>query len=417
MTTNHPDLEPADPAARPEPVLLTRGLDDRPSVIESSEGVPSTHPGSSAPLRLNHLLTALEEVAAELPAPLDRRAAFEWLQHRISGELAPTAVCVLELDSLEGTWSPKLATGCTMPDTMTADRLPGPLRTVVATLDPLVVPDLEACGPGVAPSSGSGVYVPLLVGRELVGVAAIEHSVAGRFGPEDLDIAVEEAGGWALLIDNVRRFGRVRALGADATEARLARELHDRLGQWLTYVSMEIEGVMLDRAVPAPALARLHTAVQSAIEEMRDKLRQLLAGVTADRPLHRVAREICERFEERTEIEVTYKVAHPDKRLTVPVETELSRILLLALSNCENHSAASRVRVLWDTDGATGRLTISDDGVGFEPDEVVRDAAGGLIDMRNRANSIGATLRFSSRPGEGTTVSIATSDTSKERTP
>ena len=378
------------------------------------EGTPDR--GSSALARVNHLLVALEPALGELPHSLDRTAAFAALQRHIGAEFSPTALCLLEVDDRSGTWTTKLAVGCTLPEAQAAPDLPGPLADVVARIEPQLVSDLAHVGSGVAPGSGSGIYLPLCVGRNLVGAIGIEHTVVGEFGPDDLDLAIERSSGWALLVDDVRRFGRIRALSADASEARVARELHDRLGQWLTYVSLEVEGIIRHQPGSTPELARLHTTVQSAIEEMRDTLRQLLAGVSADRPLALVAREICERFEERTEVEVTYESTPPAKRLAVPVEVEFSRILQLALGNCERHASASRIRVRWDTDGARATLSISDDGVGFDPSGVVRDAAGGLIDMRERANTIGADLLVSSQPGAGTTVSVTTAPASKEWT-
>jgi signal transduction histidine kinase len=216
------------------------------------------------------------------------------------------------------------------------------------------------------------------------------------------------------MTDNARRYARLRLLGADASEARVTRELHDRLGQWLTFVSFELEGVIRDQAIPSAELTRLYATVQAAIEEMRDTLRQVLAGVATDRPLARVAEEVCARFEERTEIATAVEVTHPLARLAVPVEVELSRILQEALANCERHASASSVDVIWDTDGDVGTLIVTDDGVGFDLSRGVRDGATGLIDMRERADAIGARLDIRTEIGKGTTVEVTTTAT-KER--
>jgi len=415
MATHSADLDLGSRPRWRDAVLPSRRVGRRSSAAPSADD-ESPDSQTAALARVNNLLVALEPALGEMPQSLDRSAAFSALHRHIGAEFSPTALCLLEVDDRTGTWTPKLAVGCTMPEALFAQDLPGPLADVVARVEPLLVSDLARIGSGVAPSSGSGIYLPLCVGRNLVGAVAIEHSAVGEFGPEDLELALERCTGWALLVDDVRRFGRIRALSADASEARVARELHDRLGQWLTYVSLELEGVIRDQPGSTPELARLHTTVQSAIEEMRDTLRQLLAGVSADRPLALVAREICERFEERTEVEVTFESTPPGRRLPVPVEIELSRILQLALGNCERHARASRIRVRWDTDGTHGSLSIIDDGVGFDPSGVVRDTAGGLIDMRERASAIGADLVVSSQPGAGTTISATTASASKEWT-
>lgn len=373
--------------------------------------------GETAALaRLHHLLASIEDEAHDLSIPLDPLGAFEVVQGRINDDFAPTATALLELDAAAATWSPRLAAGCVLAPDTSVDQLPSPLAAAIESLSPVLVGDLSEGGPGVAPGSRCGIYVPLHVGGELVGAIALEHTVTGRFGPDDLARATQQASGWALTVDVVRRFGRVRTLVADATQAQVARDLHDRLGQWLTLVSMELEGVIRRPGAPVAELSALYVTVQSAIEEMRDTLRQALAGVAPDRPLARVAAEICERFEERSSIDVTFEATQPEARLPVAVEAELSRILMVALGNCERHAQASQVAVRWESNGPSPTLTIADDGVGFDTAHAIRDATGGLIDMRDRAAAIRGRLHITSRPGAGTTVAVTVPANPKERT-
>ena len=363
---------------------------------------------------VNDLLVRLDAAVGRLELPLDRRSALDAVQQRVNHELSPTATCLLERAEGER-WSTQLATGCTLAPQVSTDALPTQLRRALERRHGVVAADLSLDGPGLAPSSGSGVYVPLIAGDEVVGLLAVEHAVADRYGPDELALLIDQADAIALLLDDVRRFARLRAVSADAGDARLSRELHDRLGQWLTFVSFELEGVIREKAEPTPELTRLYATVQSAIEDLRGTLRQALTGVGPERPLAKVARELCERFEERTEIAVTFTTTGGAERLPVAVEVELGRILQEALTNCERHSRATHVEVSWLVHDGTGTLTVHDDGVGFEPGRGVRDQAAGLIDMRDRAESVGAHLRIDTTPGGGTTVVVA-SPTSKERT-
>ena len=74
------------------------------------------------------------------------------------------------------------------------------------------------------------------------------------------------SGALALTIDNVRSFGRLRTIGADEERTRIARDLHDRLGQWLTYISLELERITGE--VPdTTSLQSLYGDVQTAIDE------------------------------------------------------------------------------------------------------------------------------------------------------
>ena len=210
----------------------------------------------------------------------------------------------------------------------------------------------------------------------------------------------------ALGIDNARWFGRLRSLGAEEERVRVAGNLHDRLGQWLTYIGLELERIIAGHDDGAPELVGLYADVQGALDELRETLRQLRSGIDETRSLSSVASEVIDRFVERTGVDIDFRVVHPHQRLTVPVENELLRILQEGLSNVDRHSRASNAIVTWDCVDGWGALTLTDDGVGFDQRRGIRDNAYGLVGMRERADVIGGRLTVSSSPGEGTTISV-----------
>ena len=392
----HDDARPRSPLARARESLLGRRRTGGDGGATSLDDLVTVH----------RLLGELETATSRLTVSLDRREAMDEVNRRLHRAFSPTVTALLELGHGTGQWSPKLAGGCVLrPSTATED-LPAMLARAIDEPGAVLVADLTSHGLGLAPGSGCGIYVPLRAGGELVGVLAVEHPRVGRYRVADLVVADQLAAEVALVLDSSRRFGRLRAFSADADQARQARDLHDRLGQWLTFISYELEGVIRSQQEPSPELTALYATVQSALEEMRDALRQILTDVGPVRPLVRVAREICERFEERTELDVTFRATHPSARLPMRIETELMRILQEALANCEQHARASSVDVTWDVDGDIAVLTIHDDGVGFDPSRGVRDRAEGLVGMQERADSVGAVLAVHSSPGGGTTVAV-----------
>ena len=241
-----------------------------------------------------------------------------------------------------------------------------------------------------------------------IGLLGLEHPELGHFDERDIRVLVGLAEVLALTIDNARWFGRLRSLGAEEERVRLARDLHDRLGQWLTYIGFELERIMATETARADDLDRLYGDVQAALDELRETLRQLRSGVTEDQPFAQVARDVINRFGERSDVDARLVVVHPEHRLAVPVENELLRILQEALNNVAKHARAESVNVRWDVDGGNFELTITDDGRGFETARGVRESAYGLVGMRERADVIGAQLTIDSRPGIGTTVRVAT---------
>lgn len=356
----------------------------------------------------NNLLTLVNRVARTLPTSLTLREAMLTAQRQIADTFEARVVCLLTLDENAQEWVPKLAEGCVLHPAYRDESLPEPLATALTRHDPLLRGDLEelTVDQRLSPNSSSGIYVRLDAGRTTIGLLGLEHPELGHFDERDTRVLTGLAEVLALTIDNARWFGRLRSLGAEEERIRLARDLHDRLGQWLTYIGFELERIMAAEVPQTSDLHRLHHDVQAALDELRETLRQLRSGVTEEESFSVVARDVVNRFGERADLDAHFRVTHPEERLPVPVENELLRILQEALNNIAKHARAEHVEVLWDVDGGRFELAISDDGIGFETARGVRDSAYGLVGMRERADVIGAHLMLDSRPGEGTTVRV-----------
>ncbi|MCU1448263.1 MAG: two-component sensor histidine kinase, partial [Acidimicrobiales bacterium] len=200
-------------------------------------------------------------------------------------------------------------------------------------------------------------------------------------------------------------FARLRTVGAAEERTRIARELHDRIGQSLAYVAFELDRI-LKRSEGQPVhddLDRLRTDVRSVVGEVRETLYDLRTDVTEDRGLVDALQSFLERFRGRTGLDVSFR--HEESgRLPVPQEREMWRIAQEAVANVERHANASRVSVQWQSDGSTALLVIADDGDGFPLGKAGRLDSYGMVGMRERADAIGAHLEFESTEGRGTTV-------------
>jgi signal transduction histidine kinase len=355
----------------------------------------------------NDLLTMLNAVARTLPTSLSQRDALEGARNQIVETFRGNVICLMELDEVHGEWLPKLSEGCTLRSAASTDELPVHLRQAIDANDTWLVADLnEGSLRGIAEGSGSGIYTRLTARGRVVGVLGIEHPTPGQFGERDSRLLAGLADVVALTLDNARWFGRLRSLGAEEERIRIARDLHDRLGQWLTYISFELERIIGDEDRPAPELSQLYTDVQTALDELRETLRQLRAEVNEQRPLAQVGQELVQRFADRTDIDVRFETINPGETLPVPVENELLRILQESLNNIDKHAKASEVLVSWDAMHGNGVLTIQDNGRGFDADQAVRESAYGLIGMRERTDVIGGHLNIESNPGQGTKITV-----------
>lgn len=365
----------------------------------------------------NDLLTMLNSVARTLPTSLNQRDALDSARRHVLMTFRSSVICLLEYDEAHDEWTPKLTEGCAVRPAAGVDELPVHLRQAMDSCEPWLVPDLTSGSlPGVAPESGSGMYTRLVSRGRTVGVLGIEHHEPGRFRERDRHLLAGMADVIALNLDNARWFGRLRSLGAEEERVRVARDLHDRIGQWLTYISIELERFISTPGADPTELRPLYGDVQTALDELRETLHQLRSDITEDRPLSVVGRELAERFAGRTGAVVDFDVDQPTERLPIRVETELLRILQEALNNVEKHASATRVLVRWTAADGRGELEIVDDGRGFDARRVVRDSAYGLVGMRERADVIGGRITIESAPAHGTTVvvSVGADPTSKE---
>jgi len=191
---------------------------------------------------------------------------------------------------------------------------------------------------------------------------------------------------------------------------RIARELHDDLGQSLTALKMDVIGFLnAHEATPASAPVRDRivrtldatvTAVQRISAELRPPLLDdlgLIAAVESEARL----------FEERSGIECeTSLPAEDELRVDEKTATTMYRIIQEALTNVSRHSDATRVELRVRRRGDELLLEIRDDGHGLTGAEIADPSSFGLIGMRERAAILGGSVHFEGVPGRGTIVSV-----------
>lgn len=355
----------------------------------------------------NALLFSLHRVAQSLPASLDLDEALDSTMGRLRELFEFDAAAVLVLDDTDGSWFVARRDGVRVPGRLTTDELPRGLQRAVA-LRSLVREDnlLVSGGPGLAPSLTSGLYTVLPARGSVIGLVSIEHATPDHFTERDIELLEGFAEPAALALDNARWFGRLRTVGAEEERSRIARDLHDRIGQSLAYLAFE-----LDRIVKAeernddigPSLGQLREDVRSVITEVRDTLYDLRTDVSEAQSFLATVELFVARVRDRNAFEVTVR-SDESGRLPVPQERELFRIAQEALVNIERHAEAQHVTITWRCDGKVAELIVADDGRGFPVGRSGRLDSYGLVGMRERAAAIGARLDVDSTPGQGTRI-------------
>ncbi len=208
--------------------------------------------------------------------------------------------------------------------------------------------------------------------------------------------------------------GQLRELSAhlesvrEEEKARIAREVHDELGQVLTVLKLETSMCEL-------AYGELDAGLQERLNSMKRliaNLFQLVRDVaTALRPpildagISSAIEWQAHRFESRTQIPCLVQVPDNLPALTDVKATGLFRILQEALTNVMRHAQAHTVDVRLALEDGWLCLTVSDDGRGFIP-APGRPSSFGLVGMRERVLMLGGSLQLDSRLGEGTTLNV-----------
>jgi signal transduction histidine kinase len=190
---------------------------------------------------------------------------------------------------------------------------------------------------------------------------------------------------------------------------RLAREMHDTLGHRLTVAAVQLEGaqrlVSSDPERAERIVGTVRDQVREALGELRGTVAALRAPVEADFRLRRALTRLASDFEGATGLAVHQIWPEDIPALPATHRQALYRAAQEALTNVQRHAQASQVwLVLAAGDGAVS-LLVSDDGVGFPPDDAV-GAGFGLRGLRERATQLDGELYLEARPGGGAQLSF-----------
>jgi signal transduction histidine kinase len=213
------------------------------------------------------------------------------------------------------------------------------------------------------------------------------------------------AGATAALEQRLRELS-LRLLAVQEHERRaVARELHDHYGQVLTAAVIELDAsaAELGAGEAAERLQMVATELRALLGDMRDLTLRLRPPLLDEVGLEPALRWLASRVAAGNRMAVDLALAAPLPRLDAEREITVFRIAQEACTNVLRHADARRVGIALGVADGELRLSIRDDGAGFEP-EAAGAATRGLSGMRERADLIGARCEIRSAPGQGTEV-------------
>jgi two-component system sensor histidine kinase UhpB len=193
----------------------------------------------------------------------------------------------------------------------------------------------------------------------------------------------------------------------------LARELHDRVGQSLTVLNINLailrDGLLQHDIGMMSRLQDSVTLVESTSQTIQNVASDLRPPMLDDYGLQPALHWYAEQFSARTGVAIWVRAGAPDERVAADVEIALFRIVQEALNNVAKHARAKSVVIALECQGSEYVMSVVDDGMGFRAADERADRPRpklGMVTMRERAQAVGGRLLIEPRPGGGTRLTV-----------
>ena len=273
----------------------------------------------------------------------------------------------------------------------------------------------------------SVLIVPLQVQGHVIGTLGLTRDRGGSSYTHDDQVLLQNiADRAAMSIQNARLFEQVqgareqlealskRLLEVQEAERRaLTTELHDRVGQNLTGLSINLQNMKaLLSQEEAQELASKFDDAQALVEDTTRQIRAIMAELylpeLEDYGLAAALETYAERAASRGNLELITDLPDLDPALPMDVRVALFRAAQEAISNVLKHADATQLEISLHGNNGRVHLRVEDDGKGFDPNTASQKEAQtwGLKIMHERIESIGGTVQIDSEPGEGTRVTF-----------
>jgi len=357
--------------------------------------------------RRAHAAQSLYEVGKDVLSQQDREAVLRSIVERTVALVGADVAVVCLVDDSGKTARVSAAAGA-------ADAVrPGPHPFALGGEED--APSCLDCSILRDPYRAAHLTTPLMVGGRTVGALCAGTREARAFTAEERDVLSGLANLAAIAVENARLQERVQSLAVLEERERIAREIHDSVGQVLGYVNTKAQAVkvLLDAGKGAEAqaqLAQLEQAAREVYADLREAILGLRTETGPERRLIPVLHDYIRRFSELSGV-TTELVAEgdPARYIFSPIaELHLLRIIQEALTNVRKHAMAGRAWVRLAEQDGTVTISVRDNGLGFDPERLQSGAwpRFGLQTMRERAEAIGGTFAIRSGGGSGTEVVV-----------
>jgi two-component system NarL family sensor kinase len=349
------------------------------------------------------LRRALGAALSQVADLLDLQTGWVWLLHEESGESYLAAAQNLPPALAESPW--RMEGSCYCLDTYRAGDLAGAANVNVV-----------ACSRLKYLIKGTGglryhASIPLYAHGKQLGVLNVASTDWRELSADDLQLLYTVGDLLSIAVERARLFERSAQLGALEERNRLARELHDTLAQSLAAIALQLEsadalleaGARKERV--SPAVQRALALTRASLDDARRSVLDLRAAPLEGRTLAEALATLVKSADGNEGLAASLELIGAARPLPMRVEVALFRIAQEALNNTLQHARAQHCCVRLTTTPDEVRLLVTDDGAGFDADELA-EGRFGLVGLRERVRLLGGALRLETNAGAGTTVEV-----------
>lgn len=252
--------------------------------------------------------------------------------------------------------------------------------------------------------------IPIRSNQRLIGSLNLLFNVERILPPAEIKLLESVGLHLGVAIENQRLVAREREMAVSEERNLLAQELHDSIAQSLAFLNIQVQLLQndLNNENIAEAL-QVVDQIREGVQESYDDVRELLVHFRTrlkHADLEGAIANALKKFEGQVGISTSFEYSGPTMDLPPEHALQILHIVHESLSNIRKHSTATQVSVELRTEGEC-RLTIKDNGKGFNIDEKNDDTHVGIYIMRERAHRFGGELSISSATNQGTVVSLS----------
>lgn len=362
-------------------------------------------------------LDALNEVSRDIASQLDVRRVLNSVTEKARLLLDGDTSMLCLLDEAGEYLMLKSVSGMPSIETKELTSAVNQASAVLTSQQALICSNAECvggCGLLSNAHAASHVVAPLRIGAATLGALCVSVSHPNHFSKESADVVTKLANTAAVALQNARLYAQAEKVAALEERNRIAADIHDGLGQTLSYLGLVADQTaeLIAEGQDEKALAHLGRArgtINEATRQARESIQRLLDPAPRERKLCGLLKETAREFEEKYGVQIHCR-SDENVSAAIPRETveQALNVTREALENACKHAGAQAIRIHLGWENGHCFVRVEDDGRGFDPDSPCPDSRGhfGLRVMQARAAHIGGNLRVESAPGAGSRVTL-----------